>query len=658
VEEKQYCIATRHIQGAVGTSRSMPEIMGSKDRSEQVKEVFKNLTDVEAALQLVVQEHRHGRYGFITREWGFTAPGGLGGQLGGKWAPWEEKLARVKKFFWPLEAYDAMENQPYGKADPKVIEALALAPEGEQLYGNTPLHNFLREPPKQDVIIEESDLDDYRTAARVFLLIGTLSHLYGNSAPDRTSHTLPAWIEEPLLIAANRLQVEPTLSGHFLVQENWIWTSPDTEDSYASLTKASSTRQDRVIVRTLLDQCQCADRRYRVKIYPDCFIGSQAVDILVDNGLAVTREEAVRVGRRINQQFKLFNHVTNDHPLMDKHLFFRFTKKWQQKKADAVLMAESLSEPLTEASVDEVNGGKDDAEPNTPTSRLIRPGDILKSLRNSTTSDNGETQKILRRISSRQRSSSGNDSTLERATSHRSLSPASDGTISEEEVKALESPFCDVSCRADAGQISTRLTLHDDTWELQEAMSTMAVMALVPVKDRRHRFRTYKQCFVASQMIDALIEHECEHSRQDAVQLARRINERFGPIFEHVVDNHQLKDEYLFFRFTPTFKDMMQNKNGDEVKSTSHTSTASKRHSLKGRPPSLASEKKSTQQVLDENLRGTSTFSPEPSSIGSMDSSFNGLRDFDEGDEFRIDNISMLYPAFGHNHEVRPLLLV
>jgi Domain found in Dishevelled, Egl-10, and Pleckstrin (DEP)/Indoleamine 2,3-dioxygenase len=625
----------------------MSEIKGAKDRSEQVKEVFQNLTDVEAALQLVVQEHRHGRYGFITREWGFTAPGGLGGQLCGKWTPWEEKLARVKKFFWPLEAYDAMENHPYGKADPKVIESLALAPEGEQLYGNTPLHNFLREPPKQSVIIEDSDLDDYRTAARIFLLVGTLSHLYGNSAPDRTSHTLPPWIEEPLLRVANRLQVEPTLSGHFLVQENWIWNSPDTEDSYASLTKASANRLDRVIIRALLDQCQCADRRYRVKIYPDCFIGSQAVDVLVDNGLAETREEAVRVGRRINQQFKLFNHVTNDHPLMDKNLFFRFRKKWQQKKADAVLMGEGLSEPeLTEDGIDENNGGggggEEDSERNTPTSRLIRPADFLKSLRNSTTS---ETQKMQGQTSFRAQSSSGSDST-------------SDDNISEDEPRALESPSYEPPNRVFLGLTSTQLNLHDDTWELQEAMSIVAVMALVPVKDRRHRFRTYKQCFVASQMIDVLIEHEYAHSRHDAVQLGRRINKRFGPIFEHVVDNHQLKDEYLFFRFTSAFKDMMQNKNGDDVKSTNHRSAGSKRHSLTKRPPSVASEKKSTQQVLDENLRGPLAFAPEASSIGSIDSSFNGLRGFDEGDEFRIDNISMLYPTFGHNHEVRHLLLV
>jgi hypothetical protein len=77
---------------------------------------------------------------------------------------------------------------------------------------------------------------------------------------------------------------------------------------------------------------------------------------------------------------------------------------------------------------------------------------------------------------------------------------------------------------------------------LQEAMSIIAILGLVKVKDRRFHLRVFKKCFVGSQLVDVMMEHECASSRKEAVQLAQDINTRFR-LFEHVVDNHQLKDE-------------------------------------------------------------------------------------------------------------------
>ena len=73
-------------------------------------------------------------------------------------------------------------------------------------------------------------------------------------------------------------------------------------------------------------------------------------------------------------------------------------------------------------------------------------------------------------------------------------------------------------------------------------MSTIACMAMVSIRDRRYRFRLYKQCFVGSQLIDVLLEHECASTRKEALQMALDINKRFR-LFQHVVDNHVLKDD-------------------------------------------------------------------------------------------------------------------
>jgi hypothetical protein len=330
-------------------------------RRRRLEAILSNLSDVETSLHDVLRRNRDGQHGYVTREWGFTAPGGLGGRLGGKFRPWEDRLASCRTFFWPVEAYSAMEAGPdYGMPDPALVKRLKLRPEGEQLYGNTPLHQYLAEPPSPPVRLEGTDYESYRDAARIFLLLGTLAHLYGNSAVDRSAVELPAWIEDPLLVVARRLDVEPTLSGHFLVQENWVWRTTlerekeDVVGNYKSgketgqvTTQSSDTGKpeegadardpppskdgshipDQTIVTAPLRECLCEDRRYRIRVYPNCFVGSQLVDVLMDGGYAPTREDAVRLGRKINRTHRLFSHVTNDHLLMDKHLFCEYPRE-------------------------------------------------------------------------------------------------------------------------------------------------------------------------------------------------------------------------------------------------------------------------------------------------------------------------------------------
>ena len=66
------------------------------------------------------------------------------------------------------------------------------------------------------------------------------------------------------------------------------------------------------------------DRRFRMKTYKQCFVGSEAVDILVNTRLASTRKDAVQLGRTLARELGLFSHVTGDHAFCDDYLFFRF----------------------------------------------------------------------------------------------------------------------------------------------------------------------------------------------------------------------------------------------------------------------------------------------------------------------------------------------
>ena len=66
------------------------------------------------------------------------------------------------------------------------------------------------------------------------------------------------------------------------------------------------------------------DRTYRLKKYKKCFVATEAVDVMIENGMADTREEAVLVGRHLQKKQHLWNHVCDDHLFDDKYFFFRF----------------------------------------------------------------------------------------------------------------------------------------------------------------------------------------------------------------------------------------------------------------------------------------------------------------------------------------------
>ena len=72
--------------------------------------------------------------------------------------------------------------------------------------------------------------------------------------------------------------------------------------------------------------------------------------------------------------------------------------------------------------------------------------------------------------------------------------------------------------------------------------------SLVDIQDRRYRFKTYRQCFVGREAVDAMIRAELVNSRQEAVELARTF-ERDLQLFVHVCEDHTFKDDYLFYRF-------------------------------------------------------------------------------------------------------------
>jgi len=76
------------------------------------------------------------------------------------------------------------------------------------------------------------------------------------------------------------------------------------------------------IARLVQSNVEIRDRTYKFKTYRDCFVGSEAVDFLVENGLAADRGEAVQIGQCVLSEVGAFRHVTGEHTFMDEYLFY------------------------------------------------------------------------------------------------------------------------------------------------------------------------------------------------------------------------------------------------------------------------------------------------------------------------------------------------
>ncbi|XP_059167080.1 DEP domain-containing mTOR-interacting protein-like [Physella acuta] len=68
------------------------------------------------------------------------------------------------------------------------------------------------------------------------------------------------------------------------------------------------------------------------------------------------------------------------------------------------------------------------------------------------------------------------------------------------------------------------------------------------VKDRRYHLRKYKKCFIGRDAIDWILKMHHAPSRDEAVR-AMQILQKSG-VIHHVVDEHEFRDQHLFYRFT------------------------------------------------------------------------------------------------------------
>jgi hypothetical protein len=67
------------------------------------------------------------------------------------------------------------------------------------------------------------------------------------------------------------------------------------------------------------------NRSWMKRVHRDCFIGSEAVDFLVTQGLADNRKQAVEIGRKMVTK-KMVRHVTDSQKFGDSYHYYRFAE--------------------------------------------------------------------------------------------------------------------------------------------------------------------------------------------------------------------------------------------------------------------------------------------------------------------------------------------
>lgn len=101
-----------------------------------------------------------------------------------------------------------------------------------------------------------------------------------------------------------------------------------TSTSSSSDNSLSKANVQRISVRQLAIEMhsehgvEIKTRRHKLKLFPRCFLGNEAVDWIVKR-VKVSREDAIALGQKMVTK-GLFHHVTNEHGFKDKGLFYRF----------------------------------------------------------------------------------------------------------------------------------------------------------------------------------------------------------------------------------------------------------------------------------------------------------------------------------------------
>jgi hypothetical protein len=151
-------------------------------------------------------------------------------------------------------------------------------------------------------------------------------------------------------------------------------TTINNSSSSSSNSTPSFDNDKLASISTLLqNDLPIQDRTYKLQLYPSCFIGSEAVDLLVQHGVVTSRSEAVDVLQTLmtnnegGSGVATFEHVTERMGVfVDDYQFYHFVKKTESNGDDSI-------ENDDDESGQEINGVEDSKKNKTKESEPKLP---------------------------------------------------------------------------------------------------------------------------------------------------------------------------------------------------------------------------------------------------------------------------------------------
>lgn len=288
------------------------------------------------------------------------------------------------------------------------------------------------------------------------------------------------------------------------------------------------------------------DRRYRFKNYKRCFVGSEVVDFMIQSGWAKSRSDAVRIGRLLQKEFNLFEHVVDPerHEFDDKYLFYKFNTMDDSvsniKRSDSTVASED-EEPV----LDKITQVTPSLLKDTKRLGLVSVGGILRRGINQKFNFTLDKQGFYANDAVDYMVSTGLANSRKDAEVIGLALQNVDGMI--QNVKAIKEPFQDAKIFFAFSQDSSQVDIPPWHQDLQKVRTFF--VSNIKLTDHTYRLKTYEKTFTGKEAVDLLLIAGITSSRQDAVLLGRALMVEFN-IFGHVCDEHEFEDSDLFYKMT------------------------------------------------------------------------------------------------------------
>ena len=144
---------------------------------------------------------------------------------------------------------------------------------------------------------------------------------------------------------------------------------------------------------------------------------------------------------------------------------------------------------------------------------------------------------------------------LGKAVARQASVPSTDSSGQQERTQQKERPGQDPQGPAqdppDFSLISQWCAIVSEHVPLTEADISDLVARIqgvdgVEIKDRKYGISTFKRCFIGSEAVDWIVNHQ-DAAREEAVAMGKELVRR--GIVRHVTDDHDFEDRYLFYCF-------------------------------------------------------------------------------------------------------------